>query len=104
MEEIVRAHPLINGDHVVRDIHDILHSYYEVARTRFVDTICMQGAAYHLVTGPDTPLRVFSARFVTNMTDDELQDVAGDDALIRANRAALEKEIADLEAGSKIIL
>ena len=64
----------------------------------------MQGAAYHLVTGPDTPLRVFSARFVTNMTDDELQDVAGDDALIRANRAALEKEIADLEAGSKIIL
>lgn len=45
-----------NLEHTVCDLHDILRSYYKVARKRFVDNVCMQAADYHLVTGPDTPI------------------------------------------------
>ena len=33
--------PVGNMEHTVRDIHDILRSYYKVARKRFVDNVCM---------------------------------------------------------------
>jgi len=46
--------PVGNMEHTVRDIHDILRSYYKVASKRFVDNVCMQGRDYHLITGPDT--------------------------------------------------
>ena len=45
-----------NLDIVIQDLHDILCAYYKVARKRFVDNVCMQGADYHLIAGPDTPL------------------------------------------------
>lgn len=52
--------PLSNMEHTLRDIHDILKSYYKVARKRFVDNVCIRGTDCHLTTGPDTPLRIFS--------------------------------------------
>ncbi|KAI9823492.1 MAG: hypothetical protein M1819_001346 [Sarea resinae] len=93
-----------NADHVVHDIHDILRAYYRVARKRFVDNVCMYGADYHLVTWPDTPLKFFSSVFITSMTQAELEDVAGEDAMVKRQRAALEKEIRDLENGRKILI
>lgn len=47
-----------NLKHTVEDLHDILHSYYKVARKRFVDVVCMQAADYFLVTGHDAPIKV----------------------------------------------
>jgi hypothetical protein len=38
-----------NIEHAVQDLHDILRSYYKVARKRFVDNICMQAAGYLLI-------------------------------------------------------
>lgn len=92
-----------NVDHVVREIHDILEAYYKVARKRFVDNLCMQAADYYLVTGPNTPLKFFSPTFVNRLTAEQLEDIAGEDASTKRKRAALEKEIGDLEAGRKIL-
>ena len=103
VDDIVKNHPMSNTDHMVRDAHDILQSYYKVARKRFVDNICMQGAAYHLVTGPGTPLKLFSPTFVASMTDEQLEDVAGEDAILKRKRAHLKKEIKDLETGRRIL-
>jgi hypothetical protein len=63
--------PSNNLEHTVKDIHNILKSYYEVARKRFADNVCMQGTDYHLITGPDTPLRVLSPQFVVELSNEQ---------------------------------
>ena len=104
VEEIVRTHSMSNLNHIVREIHDILKSYYEVARKRFVDSLCMQAADYYLVTGPRTPLKLFSPSFVHKLSPEQLEDIAGEDLSVKRKRAALNKEIENLEAGKKVLL
>lgn len=104
LNDITQNHPMNNGDHVVREIHDILKSYYKVARKRFVDNICMQTADYHLVSGPDTPLKLFSPTFIVAMAPEQIEDIAGEDAILKRKRLALKKEIQELEAGRKILI
>lgn len=104
LNDITQNHPMNNGDHVVREIHDILKSYYKVARKRFVDNICMQTADYHLVSGPDTPLKLFSPTFIVAMAAEQIEDIAGEDAILKRKRLALKKEIQELEAGRKILI
>ena len=93
-----------NIEHTVRDIHDILKSYYKVARKRFVDNVCMQGTDFHLITGPDTPLRVFSPQFVVELSDQRLEAVAGEDITSIQQRKSVEKEIESLTEGRRILV
>lgn len=93
-----------NADHTIRDLHDILKSYYKVARKRFVDVVCMQGVDFHLVTGPDTPTKVFSPSFVTNLKPEELERISGETLMTRKKRAELVREISNLENGKKILI
>ena len=103
LDDIVQNHPMSNVEHVVRDIHDILRAYYKVARKRFVDNLCMQASDYHLVTGPDTPLKLFSPELVHDMTPEQLEDIVGEEPDVKRKRKALYKEIENLEAGRKIL-
>jgi hypothetical protein len=103
LDDVVETRSMSNIQHVVQEVHDILESYYKVARKRFTDNLCMQAADYHLVTGPDSPLRLFSPPFVTKLTEEQLMEIAGEDAALRRKRAALMKKIADLEAGKKVL-
>ena len=82
--------------HTVRDIHDILNSYYKVARKRFVDNICMQGTDYHLITRPDTPLRVFSSKFVFELSAERLAVIAREDTTSIQQRKSIEKKMESL--------
>ena len=95
--------PLSNMEHTVRDIHDILKSYYKVARKRFVDNVCVQGTDYHLITGPDTPLRVFSPQFVVELSAERLEAVAGEDITSIQQRKSVEKEVESLTEGRRIL-
>jgi hypothetical protein len=103
IDDVVETRLISNTEHVVQEVHDILESYYKVARKRFVDNLCMQAADYHLVTGPDSPLRLFSPSFVTSLTEEQLMEIAGEDAALQRKRTALKKKIADLEAGKKVL-
>jgi hypothetical protein len=49
-----------NAEHVKEELHDILQSYYKVARKRFVDNVYHQAADHCLLTRPASPLAVFS--------------------------------------------
>ena len=104
LSSIMNNHPLSNVEHTVRDLHDILKSYYKVARKRFVDEVCMQAADYHLVTGPDTPIRVFSPTFVADLSSEQLDRIAGEELSTRRKRAELTREITNLEAGRKVLI
>ena len=91
-----------NLQHAVEDLHDILHSYYEVARKRFVDNVCMQVVDYFLITGHDAPIKVFSPQFVSELTNEQLEAIAGEDLVSRRKREDLKRKIENLEAGKKI--
>ena len=93
-----------NLKHTVDDLHDILHSYYKVARKRFVDIICMQAVDYFLVTSPDAPIKVFSPNFVSELTTEQLEAIAGEDLVSKRKREDLKRKIENLEVGKKIAL
>ncbi|KAF2670865.1 dynamin GTPase [Microthyrium microscopicum] len=103
IEDIVETRSMSNVQHVVQEVHDILESYYKVARKRFTDNLCMQAADYYLVTGPESPLRLFSPEFVAGLKEDQLMEIAGEDNALRRKRKALVKKILDLEAGKKVL-
>ena len=92
-----------NIEHTVCDLHDILKSYYKLARKRFVDVVCMQAADFHLVTGPDTPIKVFSPAFVSELSEDQLDKIAGEEVANKRKRAELKSEIHRLEAAAKLL-
>jgi hypothetical protein len=92
-----------NVDHVVQEIHDILESYYVVAQKRFADNVCMQAVDYYIVTGPHSPLKLFSPSFVSGLSEEQLVEIAGEDAALKRKRAALNKEITDLDAAKRVL-
>ncbi|KAJ5712728.1 Dynamin [Penicillium malachiteum] len=101
--DIGQAHHMSNQTHTVNDIHDILKSYYKVARKRFVDSVCMQAADYYLVTGPQTPMNLLSPTWVNDLSNDKLAEIAGEDANTLRKRRQLRKQIEDLEAGKNAL-
>lgn len=92
-----------NDDHTIQDLHDILKSYYKVARKRFVDAICLQAVDHFLVSGTTSPLWIFSPRFIGKMSDAELRQIAGDDDETISRRNMLETELGSMKAGEKIL-
>ncbi|KAJ5607274.1 Dynamin [Penicillium hordei] len=101
LSDIIQQTPMNNTDHTVKDLHDILHAYYKVALKRFIDNICMQAADYHLVTGPEAPMKLFSPAWVSSLPEDKLEEIAGEEKSTRRRRRQLRKQIEELEAGRK---
>lgn len=101
--DIMQSHPLSNTKHLVREIHDILHAYYKLALKRFVDNVRMQVADHFLVTGPKTPLTLFSPEFVAAMPATQLEEIAGEELYVKNHRANLESLIKQLKEGKKIL-
>ncbi|KAL9126918.1 MAG: hypothetical protein Q9217_004113 [Psora testacea] len=104
LEDITTHSKSSNVKQTIDDLHDILRSYYKVARKRFVDVMCMQAADFHLVTGPDTPIKIFSPALVNELTPKELEMIAGEDASTQKKRNDLKHDIKILENGRKILI
>ena len=103
LNDIIQSHPISNNDHAIQDLHDILQSYYKVARKRLVDSLRMQAADHHLTTEPRTPLKLLSPAFVAEMTPTQLEEVAGEDLTLKRRRIQLSKESKNLEDGRRIL-
>ncbi|KAL8724891.1 MAG: hypothetical protein Q9181_006634 [Wetmoreana brouardii] len=93
-----------NLENTVQQLHDILKSYYKVARKRFVDNVCMQAADRHLIRGPDTAVKVFSPFFVTDLTPEQLESIAGEDLSTKRKRADLTREVENLKQAKKLLV
>ncbi|KAJ5108261.1 hypothetical protein N7456_004936 [Penicillium angulare] len=104
LSDLARIHDMSNLQHTVEDIHDILKSYYKVARKRFIDNLCMQAADYHLVTGPAAPMTLFSPSWVYQLSREQLEQIAGEEASVRRKRQRLQRQVKDLEKGRRIIV
>jgi hypothetical protein len=103
LDRIKQSMAIDNSEHTIQDIHDILESYYEVARKRFVDTVCMQGVDFYLLTGPTSPLRIFETSFVSELSAAQLDLIAGEDISTKQLRKNLKNEIDALEKGKKLL-
>jgi dynamin family protein len=90
-------------EYAKEEIHDILSSYYDVARKRFVDNVYHQAVDHCLLTGPMSPLAVFSQEWVITLEAEQLEAIAGELPVTKGKRAALEKKIHDLETALGIL-
>lgn len=103
MDAIVHSVQMGNIQHTVEDIYAILKSYYKVARKRFVDVVCMQAADHFLVTGSESPLKLFTPSFVHHLSSDSLNLIAGEDVVSKRTRSGLVHEIQCLRAGKRLL-
>lgn len=92
-----------NKKHDIESIHDILEAYYKVATTRFVDNVFQQAVDYKLLSGPNSPLRLFSEQWVVHLSDEVLTSVARESRMIRDRRKKLKRTIEDLKAAVDIL-
>lgn len=99
----MQNHPMSNTEYIVQNFYNILESYYKVVRKRFVNIVCMQGTNHHFITGPNSPLKLFSPAFVINISTKQLEEVAGKNIALKRKRKQLQKEMLNLEAGRKIL-
>lgn len=97
-----------NAEQVIEEIHDILYSYYKVSRKRIVDAICQQVVGHCLVSGgrdgvgkDKSPLLIFDSKLVMDLTDAELENIAGEDQASRLRRDLLTAKITKLEGALK---
>ncbi|KAK4610262.1 Interferon-induced GTP-binding protein Mx1 [Fulvia fulva] len=103
VSQAVAAHDMSNDDFIVQDIHDILKSYYKVARKTFVDSVCKQAVNHHLLHGEESPLMLFSPIYVSRLKKEELREIAGEAPGLQRMRAQLKKEIESLKDAMKIL-
>ncbi|KAI5307203.1 hypothetical protein KEM56_002936 [Ascosphaera pollenicola] len=92
-----------NLEHIKEQVHDILQSYYDIARKRFVDNVFQQAVDHRLLSGPDSPLRVFTQQWVLDLDAEDLDMIAGESAFTKERRNLLEKKIQDLEEAIRIL-
>ena len=110
-DEIVLSRDMLQGAHSTKtisertrdDIHDALMSYYEVSRKRFVDVVCQQVIDYLLLSGNESPLKVFCNERVNLMSHEQLDMIAGEDVATRRQRKLLTIDIKRLEAAIKVL-
>ena len=63
----------------------------------------MQGSDHFLLTGADSPLRIFGTAFVSDLSATQLDMIAGEDASTKQLRKSLTAEILALEQGKKLL-
>ncbi|KAJ0166760.1 Interferon-induced GTP-binding protein Mx2 [Colletotrichum tanaceti] len=84
-------------------IHDVLHSYYDIASARFSDMVCTQVIDYFLIDAENSPLNVLSSSRIYKMTAEQLEMVAGEDAVTKVTREMLKSDIKLFEQGRKVL-
>ncbi|KAK4505474.1 hypothetical protein PRZ48_003437 [Zasmidium cellare] len=104
IETAMKTHSMSNEEHTVQDIHDILESYYRVSRKTFVDNVGRQAAIHYLLNADKGPLGLFSPLFVSQLSPDQLEEIAGEAPADKRKRAQLTKDIASLKEAMKILL
>ncbi|OAQ57591.1 interferon-induced GTP-binding protein Mx1 [Purpureocillium lilacinum] len=108
--ECVPLHQLRNGaetkdneEQVCEDVLDTFTSYYKVARKRFVDVVYQQAIWHYLLADPEGPLKVFDADMVMRLTDEQLEEIAGEGEESKQRRASLSREVESLKAALRVI-
>lgn len=92
-----------NEQYLEEEIHDKLRSYYHLAVDRITDNVFRQAVCHHLLTGPSSPLNVFSQEWVIDLDDAQLELIAGEKEATKKRREILTKKMKDLKTALSIL-
>jgi hypothetical protein len=92
-----------NATQVREYMHDVLASYYEVARQRFVDVVYQQAVNHHLLFGRTSPLRLFNTEMVLSFNEEQLDMIAAEGAPVQQRREKLVRDIENFEKALKVL-
>ncbi|KAK1978920.1 interferon-induced GTP-binding protein Mx1 [Colletotrichum cereale] len=90
-----------NAEQAREDIHDVLRSYYKVARKRFVDVVVQQVIFHFLLDARDSPLKIFCPDLVMGLDDGQLRMIAGEDSATREKREHLTSVVENLRLAAE---
>ncbi|KAL6901456.1 P-loop containing nucleoside triphosphate hydrolase protein [Trichoderma evansii] len=90
-------------EEIGESIHNALKSYYEIARSRFIDVVCQQVIDHYLLRAKDGPLEVLSDRVALRMSAEQLNRIAAEDQAVKEKRERLTKEIEALSQALQIL-
>jgi hypothetical protein len=97
---------LSNEDQAVNDNHDILRTYYKVALKRFPDNVVLQ-VTERILLGDNGqgkgPVRTLSPEFVTDLSEVELDDIAGEDPITGSARAEKQARMERLRKALELV-
>ncbi|KAL8807243.1 MAG: hypothetical protein Q9200_004740 [Gallowayella weberi] len=93
-----------NLDNIVQHLQDILNSYYKGARKRFVDNVCMQAVDRHLIQGPDAAVKVLTPAFISDLTEEQLERIAGEDLSKKRKRTDLTRQVENLTKARDLLV
>ena len=107
-EPLVRTQDVVdmhtsNDDQILEDLHDILQSYYKVARKQFVDAVTKGVVDYLLLLVENGPLSVCSPAFIASLSAEELNRIAGEASATSQIREKLTTESRILEDGFHVL-
>ncbi|KAI1755572.1 interferon-induced GTP-binding protein Mx2 [Xylaria castorea] len=92
-----------NATQVREHMHDLLSSYYAVARQRFVDVIYQQAVNHYLLFGEKSPLKTFNTEMVLSLNEEQLDMIAAEDAPVKQRREKLVRDIDNLVEALKVL-
>ena len=87
----------------VDDLHSVLMVYHKVARKRVVDNI-IQNIDYFLLSGENSPLNILTPLYISSLTNEQLEKIAGENMVSKSKRKDLKSSITKLEEGRNIIM
>jgi hypothetical protein len=93
------VHPVTgktDAEQVAEDMDDVLRSYYIVSLKRLVDAVCRQAINHFLLRGPESPLQIIRPATIARLSDDQLNQIAGEDNPTKGRREHLQSEIFQL--------
>ncbi|KAI2777520.1 dynamin family protein [Daldinia loculata] len=85
------------------DVHDVIKTYYEIARARFLDGIHQQAITHFLLDGEQSVFQVFTPERVLSMTSEEVESIAKESPTSTQAREKLEPEIESLEKAIEVL-
>lgn len=103
IDQVLQTQTMDNDEHVILEIHDILHAYYKVSRKTFVDNVCKQAVMHYLLHPEKGPLALLSPTFVAKLSPAQLEDIAGEEPELKRRREQFTKEVASLREAVKIL-
>ncbi|KAL8377725.1 hypothetical protein RB595_008424 [Gaeumannomyces hyphopodioides] len=103
LENIAIQNNQSNSEHMQEYIHDLLKSYYKVSMKRFVDIMCLHVIHHDMLFSADGPLHIFTSKLIHALDDDQLDQFAGEDQIVKVKREKLVREIQSFRAALEVL-
>lgn len=76
-------------------VHDWLWAYWRICLPRFVDNVIIQVVERHLLS-PKGPLKLFNRHWINRLSDEELEDLVGEDEATVNERKMIKEKLEGL--------